>query len=409
MTEPLRSPIKPLSTVWPDGSAVFWENNASSLSLQAALWNPKSASDHNHNDVNAIHLSAFGESIIRNVGYNGWGAGCAGATWSYVHDTAVSNNVVLVSGKDHTAKYGSGISSSFTNLLFDFASGGSGSALPKKTHNRNLIFIHPQDGAGGYYAILDEVSSLSGQDIVNVALHPDSNNYSITSDKTEYNWTVNHYSGNDAKVAIFLGTTPTKVEIKDGALCGQESAGDISIVGKYLYSSYKPDSGSSIKNIVTIIYPHNADNSKSTMTRVSASGMTGATSAHASSTDYFLESNGLTTISYSGISFRGVATIYRKNSVDETKFYFVRKGRSFNDGSPVRQGFDSAFSDITFYTREGSGSIISPGTDVTFYHPNITGVRLNGSSQAVLLSGNGWVKINVPNGTHKIDYVVTPF
>ena len=69
---PPPKPVKPLSHVWPDGCAAFWEDNPSSRSLMGALWNNIIGHNdgHAHHETNALHLCAYGENVLRNTGYN---------------------------------------------------------------------------------------------------------------------------------------------------------------------------------------------------------------------------------------------------------------------------------------------------------------------------------------------------
>ncbi|MCK4626849.1 MAG: fibronectin type III domain-containing protein, partial [Phycisphaerae bacterium] len=178
MDKPLPKPKKPLSRIWPDGCAAFWENNPSDRSLMGVLWNCKNTrhggDGHSHKEVNALHLCAYGEHVLRNSGYVGWGNGALGFSWNYVHHTAVSANTVLIDGKDHVAKKGSGIIAGFTAPRFDYADGYSKNALPNGKHRRNFCFVHPQDGRGGYWVLFDEVDADKPSSKVNVALHPNS-------------------------------------------------------------------------------------------------------------------------------------------------------------------------------------------------------------------------------------------
>ena len=51
------------------------------------------------------------------------------------------------------------------------------------------------------------------------------------------------------------------------------------------------------------------------------------------------------------------------------------------------------------------GVISSKGTKVTLYYPEITSVKLNEKAVEVMASDRGWVQIQVPSGTFRIDIV----
>ncbi len=399
LEQPLASPEKPISRIWKDGMVSFWENNPVTTSLMGALWNPKSFTDHAHKDVNAIHLSAYGENILRNSGYEGWKVACGGDTWTYVHDTAVSSNTLLIDGKDHFTKNGAGVIEGFTGGLLDYASGDSGPAIKEGTHLRNFIFVHPQDSKPGYFILADEVVAKSKNAKVNIALHPNSANYSTILTNQEYIWTINQYTGQNVYTSIFLGTSPTGVEIRNGALCTKNTTFP-SFSGKYIYSTYPTNKGK--KNIVTIIFPSDATHPKADMTRVSGSGYSGAKVDFGGGVvDTALESAGISNVTYGGAIFRGLASVYRTNG---NNFYFVRRGRTFNNGQTPRIGFDSN-SDISIYIKDKLGNIVSPGTDVTIYYPNIVNVKLNSNTLTNISSGTGWVKVNIPSGTHSLEII----
>ena len=411
------TPERPASRIFTDGGAFFNENSAASTALSSVLWNPKSKKDdHCHKEVNAMSLAGYGEYLLTNVGYNGWGAkitvGGNNFTWNYVNNRAVSNNTALINyssnfnevdptaSNDHALKYGNGITDGFTSPLFSYASGDSGSALSNGKHIRNMVFVGPQDSKNGYWVLFDEMTANTPGQTAHIALHPPSGTYSTVTSNQEYKWTMKKFSSANVDLSIFLATPPTSVAIKNGVV---GSYGN-SFATKYLYSTYNTDSSQGKENIVTVLFPHNASHTKAAMSRVSGSGYTGASINLDGGTtiDYALESAGTSDITYGGVTFRGLSTLYRKVS-GANNFYFVRKGRTFNDGGATRRGFD-ATGDVSVYIKDKTGNISSSGTNVTFYYPNITGVKLNGSNAQVQSSGSNWVTVNVPAGTHTVEY-----
>lgn len=398
----LPSAQKPTSRIWPDGMAAFWENNQATSSLAAALWNPKSQSDHSHKDVNAIHVAAYGENVLRNSGYAGWGNGCVGSNWAYVHDTAISSNTVLIDGVDHSTKVGSGITEGLTTSTLDYASGDSGSALPNGKHRRNLVFVHPQSGTNGYYVTFDEIVASNSNKKAQVAFHPSSSTYSTVSGSQEYKWTINQYSNHNVDLSIFLGTTPSTVEIKDGALCTASWTGFQSILGKYIYSTYNLSKGK--KNIVTVHIPADDTHVKSALTRISTSNYSGASINHGNSVvDVALESSTNNPISYSGISFKGLAALYRKNGTTLSS-YFVRQGTAFNDGTTPRRGFE-ATAPVSIYVKDTDGKTTSTAlSSIKLYHPGIKGIKIDGQIAQLISFGTNWIQVAVPAGNHELTF-----
>ena len=408
LAKSLAVPEQPKSNIWRDGSAVFWGNTVSAKALNGGIWNLKSiagSNDHPHKEVNSLNLSAYGEYVLRNSGYAGWGNGDLGFSWDYIHNKAESGNTVLINGVDHQYKYGLGITEGFISNNFDYARGDSGSALPNGKHYRNFVFIHPQDGGNGYWLLFDEVAASTAGNSANVLLHPNADNITTVLANREYRSTVAPNRNNTAEnvyLTTYLGTNPNSVSIKDGLLAGNNS-----FIGKYLYSSYNTDSVTGKKNIVTVLFPHDATHAKATMSSISGTGYSGASIDLGSSiVDTALESQGSSTISHGSVSFLGTAIWYRKN-VGNTTAYFVRGGRSFNDGLSPRKGFSSN-TGVSIHLRDKLGSIYVPGTvatPVTIYHPGVTSAKLNGTVVTNSSSGSNWITISVPVGNHALELI----
>jgi hypothetical protein len=344
-----------------------------------------------------------------------------GFTWNYINQRAVSGNTVLIDysfadsfnpplTNDHVNKYGAGISEGFVSADFDYARGDSGSALPNGKHYRTLTFVHPQGSNNGYWTVFDEIAVGKSADTVHVAWHPGSAIYSTVSMNEEYQWTINRYSGHDVFLTIFQGTPPRSNEIKDGLLAA--NWGDTSFVGKYLYSTYSTDSAG--RNLVTVLFPHDATHLKPTISRISGSGYTGASISFGNNTtDIAMETSAHSIVTFGGVSFEAPATLYRLQN-GSVAFYFVRRGKLFVDDVEARKGIMRAHygfiseKEISVYVRGPGGKIISPGTAVTFYHPHIAGVLLDNQSAPVLSKGDGWIKVTVGAGNHDLTFVATP-
>lgn len=407
--QPEPEPAK--SKIYPDGGAFLFEHSESYDALRAVLWNPKKSDGHSHKEVNAINVSAYGELLLVNSGYNYWASGALDFSWDYISNRAVSGNTVLIDyndydeydpkpDNDHVLKSGAGITEGFVSDLLSYASGDSGSALPNGKHIRNLVSISPDGNNNGYWVLFDEVTATQPGKTAQVALHPPSVTYSVVYPDKEYKWTMNRITSSDVDLNIFLATSPKSADIKKGVI---GSYGN-SFVANYLYSTYNTDASTGKKNIVTILFPSDESHEKANMVSISGSNYTGAIIYLDEDTvDYAIESSGDETVKYDNFEFLGSAAMYR-NDKKTTGFYFVRNGKSFNDGASKKQGF---LSDdyVSVYMNGKTGSIVSKGTNVTFYYPGVKGVKLNDANADVVAAGDGWITVNVPEGTFDVTLV----
>lgn len=403
------------SRIFYDAGAWFYERSTSANALAGALWNVTKAGEHQHDDTNALHLTAYGEHVLRNSGYRGFGNGAVGFSWTTLRSRAVVNNTVLLDydrhfaddfappgTNDHQQAYGAGIAEGFTGGLLDYASGGSGNALPNGMHTRNFCFVHPRDGAPGYWVLFDEVAANRGRVPASVALHPNSDtDPQVVADDTEYTYTVNPHrrTTNDVKLSIFLATPPASVSFKPGPIADRQET----FRGRYLYSSYDTDPAGAAR-IVTVLFPHDNGHPKPAMSRVGGQLYAGAAIRHeAGAVDYALESDGATLVRHDGTQLRGLAALYRK-SADGLHFYFVRRGRRFSYGD---KGF-RASRPVSVYLAGSEGNIVNENSRrlaVTFYHPGVTGVTLDGDDAQLIDSDIGWVRVRVPAGTFRLELV----
>lgn len=401
MTDTLPNPAKPTSDIFSDGGAWFMENDLTESSLSGAMWNATILGDyHQHKEVNSINIAAFGEDVIRNVGYNGWKNGALGFSWEYINETAISGNTVLINHVNHESRTGKGISEGFTSTLFDYASGNSGEALPNGKHQRNFVFVHPQNSKPGYFVLFDEIKGNSSTDSVNIALHPNSSDYAIISEKLEYQWKVGpNYSKNDVFVNLFLGTAPDNVVIKKGVLLGGHPTESKNIIGDFLYSTYAMGE-SKERNIVTVIFPSDETHPKPEMVRITDKNISGVSIDHGDDIrDYLLASSGASLQEIGkDLSFQGRATAFRSNNND-LAFYFVRKGTALKKG---QEGF-TADKPISIHMQENRGVIISEGATITFQTPGLRHVLLDDINVEPLDVKNNSITVFIPAGKFSIE------
>jgi hypothetical protein len=395
--QPLPPPEKPSSGLWPDGGAAFWDADPADGSLMAALWNRKSQYDHSHKEVNAIYLAGYGEHLLANSGYAGFNNGCVGSTWDYANNSAFSGNTVTIDGVDHVSKSGAGLSGGFFGLGVDYASAHSGAALPNGAHERSLVLVHAQDGKPGYAVLFDEVQG-SGAKAAQVMLHPMSAEASTIADRLEYRFRVSKLSGHDVFLSIFLGTEPSSVAIKDGAICTTAGAGG-SLLGKYLSSSYSVGSGGR-RQMVTVLFPSDATHGQATFARLAGSAFSGAKiDLGGGLADVAVESDGGSAVQVEGATLQARAALFRRQGTAGCPYFLVRQGTAFDCGGGSALGF-SSLAPVSLLLKGSTGRIASAGARVTFRYPGVGRLDLDGTTVPVQQTGAGEITADIPAGTH---------
>lgn len=407
MDKPLPAPEKPTSSLW-DSSASFWERNPASTSLMGALWNPISEDWHNSADVNAIHITAYGEDVMRNSGYAGAGVGIPGFTARYLAFEAKANNTITFNNQNHTidpshatyiGKHGLGIKAGFINSSFDFAQGDSGSGqgfpFPQgKRHIRNFMFVHPSSNTKGYFLLLDQTQA-SGTDTTNSYFHPGGNNNQTITAGRHFRWTVNR-RGKNAKIDIFFSKDATTTSISDaGYATGIDENG---FTGKALKADFA-HGGTVNLQFATILFPHNSSNPVAELAQVSGRDYSGVRINHPQNiTDHLIEISTKNPISYQGVTATGKGAWYRASGGNITQF-FILEGTQFNSNTSPHN--ITATQPVTLYLHGSEGSIVSTGSQVTF--TNTKTVLLNGQPlDPQSVTGNS-VTVVIPSGTHQLE------
>lgn len=446
----LPEPMKPTSRIFRDGGAFFVEDDQVSTSLAGALWNSTQRGWHSHCDVNAVHLCAYGENILQNVGYMGAGSGYVDSTgrlwpWQYISHTASANNTVLINNTNqlvgpfvgdggdwynNTAlddqhpftKRGAGITESFTGHRLDYACGNSGRVLSVASgdpmnprllgvHDRSMVFIHPQDGVGGYFILLDEVrvSNPTGNDKVDVYLHPNSTAYQTISANEQYSWTIDGgfrlNTSNTVKVDIALGETPASVTFPSGLLSAWGSD-RWQTVGAAMRATYATDVQGTV-NIPTVIYPSDLTHPVAVMERLEAAGYNGLRIAGGDVTDWVialpLDAQGA--VDVAGLTFAGRSAIFRRRADGSLAFLFARLATAAEDAD---SGLGFASDDpISVHLWGLEGQVITGGTTVRFFGPDVRGIELNGQPFACEVLTDG-IRVDLPEGTWDVQLVPEP-
>ena len=398
-------PKWPRSRIFLDGGAWLIESIDSDRALAGALWNTTNTPHgHTHKDTNAIQIVGYGEHILRNSGYDGWRKPDP-AGWEWINDRAESGNTLLISNTDHQDKRGGGIIEGFVGGDLEFAGGASGPAMGGNNHQRNLILVQPRNGTRGYFLLLDEVSTTVPEQTASLAIHPNSGLAPQTLlSNTAFRWKIGgcHYSSHDVAVDVFLATPPASIQIKEGHLGSYDACS--SFDGKYLYADY-PTNPDGRASIVSVIFPSDETHPVASMSRVEAHDGTGVRIEHGNSiVDYALGMDQPAEIVIGGVRFRGLGSVYRIQDM-KVDFYFVRKGMYFDDGANPRVGFEVVSgAPVTIYMKGASASVASSGSEVRLFHPSIAKPRLDGVAARVLETGERWVTIRIPPGTHEVRF-----
>ena len=405
ITESPGDPIIPASTIFPNGGAWFLEGAGNNDDMAGVMWNIKGADWHAHFDVNALHLCAYGEHVLRNSGYAAKiDQDLLGFSWEYRHDDSRSGNTATINGESHIRKFGGGIGEGFTGNDIDYAKGLSNWSgvytLPYYgNHIRHFQFIRPKVNLPGYWVVFDELEGGTGE-TCNVYWHPNANNCLPVTENTEYTSNINPitWSDNNVHLSVFLGTPPMSVTLKDGVLANMSSGA--SFVGRYIDAKYNLDANGKAK-IATVLFPHDQKHAKSTMERFDGVGFTGVSIVHnAYINDYAVTASTEEETNADFFSFTGGSAIVRMNQ-EIPRFYFASGSSSFRMGD---YGFMSD-GKISIYATETEGSIIASAIlEVTFYNPGITGLYIDKELVPEKNSGEGWLKVDIPPGTHHFTF-----
>lgn len=445
-----RTPVAPVaqapaSRIFADGAAYLLQKNGGVNSLAAVLTNLKTTTvpnlGHLHRSTNSLSIASLGEILLRAPGYNGFDSPASatnnfGFNFAYVNNHAISQNVALFNysisnylnptfTNEHRAKHGGyGLQGLLTDTL-DYATGDTGAltdgtrAINNGRHNRHVVAVYPQDGVNGYVYSIDELEG-SATGTGQLAWHPYSSTITVNADNTgndRYEWQIRQKANTTDQLylSIFMPTAPDAKQQYDGLFADDIQGGaSTSFVGRYIFNSYNLNASTKKRNVLTMFFPRKSTQAVPTMERITATGTGGVTSQAAAFafdggvTDFSFESDGTgertlvsPTYDATGAAARGKAVVYRKiNSA--LAFYFVGKGRSFkNTPTGFTRGFVSD-ADVDIHMKGNTGSIVSPGTAITFYTSGTPAARLNGTLVTPLSSGAGFVRVSVPAGTHTL-------
>lgn len=215
------------SRYFPSGNTVMREpgTDAANRRLSASIWSAirsNNTAGHARFDTNAIHLTAYGEHVLRGAGYPGYTPMITDPDY-WLHSR--SHNTATVDGQNHVLKHGAGFESEQEGIpevildgVLDYAESSSGEALPNGHHTRALLQVARNNGMGGYWILQDEVASDDGSS-AHLALHPASTSVEEISPEWLYRSRMDYrqaVAGSEVDLTIALATEPSSVVIEPG-------------------------------------------------------------------------------------------------------------------------------------------------------------------------------------------------
>jgi len=407
--EPLPPARAPRSRLWWSGYAALWEEDPHEDSLMAALWAPNRAFSHDHFEVNALHLTGYGHTLVRNAGYEGWGNPAAGFSWNFVcrfdirpeWDYAVSGNIAYLDrDRPHLSKMGGGLREGILHPALDYAVGHSGSAVNGGTHLRTLLMVKKGltvkergNGATPYIVLVDEMTrteSSAAAGTLRVALHPASLLHEIVEPRRTYRWAFD----DDVFLTLFLATPAGEgTRLKEGGLSQFEAA------PHYLHAEY--ELAGDRTQALTVLFPHQGLASCPVMKRIAGDRFSGVTLDHGGGlVDAVFESTTRVPVTWEGVRVTAKVALLRMKDASVT-LYCVRLARHLE--APGAVGFD-ADHDVSLVMQGNAGTIVCEGANVTFLVGDRSpAVRIDGEPVEVVSRAPGRVVVQIPAGTHRIE------
>ena len=395
------APERPKSKAFPNGGAWLFESSDSDRALAGALWNSDTENkSHNHFDVNAIHIAAYGEHVLRNSGYSGSGNPDP-ERWNWLHRTAESSNTLMLGHKNHQSWKGGGVREALFDDVMDYACGNSGNALVLATHQRNFIFVKPRsDIAPGYFVTIDELKAgfIWGEnEPVSLAWHPNSRSVpQFNASDAEFRWPIQgcHYSGHPVGVSLFLATPYKELEVRTGYLGSYSDCSRFD--APFIYATYELENRQA--SIVTGIFPYDDMHPMPLARRFSLENGQGMIIEHGQGVkDVVLSTPFEARLQYHSIDAQGLAVLWRQS--DQGVDWFFLQGTSFlYDDS--QKGI-KAENTLTLISRGLQGQILTLSNIITFYHPELKSIALNNRAARVVDHGENWMSVEVDSGHYR--------
>ena len=391
MTEPLPKPKVPQSRLFLRGAAVFREPEDSSLGLGSALYNITENDEfHTHEEVNAISLAAYGNRLLVN---GGW----LGDEMRPPH----RNNTLAIEGERHQQRTGEGLTEGLLANGFHYACGYSGGALGEDAFHRSLLQIDERDEAPGYFVVFDEIDAGAGAAVQNYLQPACETAVEERRPREAYLAPIDHHAEVEGvTMLVYYATEPAAVErdrVDSGFLERTPSSGR----HVRLEADYTTDDWGRLC-IATIVIPRQDGQPDIMPSRIAHDGVSGARIEFGNHTkDTLAVTDGQDVCKLDDWHFQAKAVVLRRRA-DKCLSYFARHGRLLHAGTT---GFESD-RPVSIFMRGDRGEITSEnGAKLTFHHPGIAGVRLNGDPVNAEPAGDDAVSMVVPPGRQGVELV----
>jgi hypothetical protein len=399
---PLPPPVAPASRVFRNGGAWLLGRPYDAQALAGVLWNASTGHEsHAHFDVNSVNIAGFGELILRNSGYDAWQEPDS-ARWAWIHRDARSSNTLTIDGLNHLRVNGGGIADWLVGSDVEYASGRSGPSLAGGSHTRTLAFVQQDGLLPGYFFLVDEVTSGRAGARINIYLHPSAaGDPDVQVGAQEVDVRIrNCYTSEAIRVKFVVLGHPLGIDLREG-YCG--SVEECSrFVGKYLDVRHVTDDQGRGR-FATVIFPYRAALGVPVFRRYSTADHDAVTvHVGAGVTDVLVIPREGTNVGHATVEAAGSMAYWREaNGLVRT--YLVRHGTRWLTGPDGKQGFESSVP-VSLVMSGGRGEIVSSGAIVTFHHPGIRTLYLDGRPCGTAGSLPGIIRCKVSPGRHRIRF-----
>lgn len=396
---------KPDSRVFENGGAWFLQDVESNTALAGVLWNLYTDNEtHSHYDANAIHIAGFGEHLLRNSGYDGWGKPTE-QLWKWIRRTAESSNTLLIDHSNHISFRGRGISDYILGEPVEYAFGNSGAAIPIGVHNRHFYYVQHDGNLPGYFFLYDEARPFFKDRPYSVVLHPSSDKDPEVFDESgRYRFSIKKCDNpfEDIYLDIVQVTRPDTVEIRSGYLASYDKCSRF--YGKYLYSTY-PGANNEWKGAATILFPLQSKMNESEFTNLSTDQYDLThTGLRDEVNDFIMVPKVNEEVVYGDVTAQGKLAYWRE-------YPDGRRNISLNSGTKLmlKDGYGiTSDTPVSFVMGEQSGTIISKGANVTFMAAGLSALQIDDQDAAGVEYGEGEATLFLEEGKYKISFTAEP-
>ena len=346
-----------------------------------------------------------------NSGYAGANDSALGYSWTTFTPPPARATWSSIGDADHVDKKGNGIAEGILAPTFDYASGDDGPAIANGSHLRNLLFVHTDANANGYWILLDETDANSASDDTRVLIHPNSDEITAAGANTEYTWRIGSFHTDDPAfdtdpandgidMRLYRQQRPRHRLPRHGTNLLQHSQGRPRplwqrVLRRPLSRLRVPLRHRREGSRAHRRLPHDDTPPQSRHGARLRTGYTGARITQGATIDTVVESDGSGAHTIDGLTFQGLAAWWR--TVDgATSASFARKATSLDEGNGV--GFECA-SPVSWYRSGRTVWIVSPGADVKILYPGLQSIEENAATLSPVGTGSGWVTVTSPPAT----------